>query len=193
MLRLRYVLVGSILTVLVLGTVMLQSAPSVAESTRTPGSEDKPFFVRVINTITEAIPVEVTNVPAVEVATRQPHQFAANNFPGHDVRLTNFRFDVPAGKRLVIENASVKVQVPAGQHVVSSISGNGPRDVGFAQTHLVLVKQGTFDGADLYTANHPLQLWVGPGEENGTILVKRSGTGGVMIVEAAFSGYLEDL
>lgn len=194
MLRLRYVLSGSVLIILVVGAVMLQSAPSVAQSGGSPpGGEDKPLFVKVINAVAEAIPVEVTNVPTVEVAARQPHQFAANNFPGHDVGSTNYRFDVPAGKRLVIENASVKVRVPEGQQVFSTISANGPPDVGFGETHLVFVKQGTFGGMDVYTANNPLQLWVGPGEDNGNIHVRRSGTEGEMQVDAAFSGYLEDL
>lgn len=189
--RLRLVVIGgSAVVVLAFGFIALNAAPTAAQGA--PGQDsDRPLYVRVINAIAEAIPVEVVNSPKVEVAARQPFQQATNNRPGHAVEFTNFRIDVPEGKRLVIESASVYVEVPRGQQVMAHITGNGPPGTTLGLQHLVLQKQGTFDGVDVYTANHSMLLWVGQGD--GNFHVKRSDTAGVMSVETAVVGYLEEL
>ena len=100
----------------------------------------------------------------------------------------NFSIDVPAGKQLIIESASVRVSLPPGQRARAFVSGNFPTGVGMQ--HLSLEFQGTFDGADIYTTTQPVRLYVS--EAGGIFNIVRNGTGSVF-AEVSIVGFLEDV
>lgn len=157
-----------------------------------------PNFVQevfVTNTDSDPVPVEVTNATnTVEIVHREAFQRSIHNIPGQaDVDFVRFNVSVPDGKRLVIESASVHVTVPSGQSVTARISANGPPGNPVGTQHFVLSRQGSFGGNDVFTGNHSMLLWAGPGDNNVGITVKRSSSTGFLVVEAAIVGYLEDL
>ena len=72
---------------------------------------------------------------------------------------------------------------------MASLDGNGPPGLGVGAQYLVVTRQGTFGGVDIFTANHPMLLWVGGG---GAIFsVERSSTTGLMSVEVSVVGFFQ--
>lgn len=102
--------------------------------------------------------------------------------------------DVPAGKRLVIEHASARVQGPTGEKYISYIHTVVYTNGGGAGIHwLVLSYQGTFSGIDVFTASQPMHVYAEPSLPPMIFLVTRTGITGSSFAEATISGYLVDL
>jgi hypothetical protein len=105
----------------------------------------------------------------------------------------NFTIDVPAGKRLIVESASARVTLPAGQRARAFVSGNFP--TAFGVQYLTLEFQGTFDGSDVYTTTQPVRLYIqGPAGNPGTGVfnIVRNATTGSVFAEVSIAGFLED-
>lgn len=115
--------------------------------------------------------------------------------------------DIPAGKRLVIENVSVITRSPEGMRMEVNFfsyidrNGDGVGDIADITFHrIVLVDQGVFDGVQLATANHNVLVFAD--EQIGTNhykLVAQARLNGLAPANSftqaqfTFSGYLEDL
>jgi hypothetical protein len=137
--------------------------------------QQKPIDVEVVNT--EPVPVVIQG--------RELEQKSIN--ATFSTESHSFSINVPAGKRLIIESASVRVRLPVGERAHASISGNFSTGVG--TQYLPLAFQGTFDGNDVYTTTQPVRLYVN--SVGGAFSIVRTGVGSVL-AEVAFAGYFED-
>ena len=102
-------------------------------------------------------------------------------------------FDVPIGKRLIVEGITVLVRVAPGQKALihGRVSGTPG---GFAGIDITLKSQGTFGDRDVFSATAPLTLRV-----DGTsvpdelaFVMERSGNSGPAFVSISVFGYLVD-
>ncbi len=100
-------------------------------------------------------------------------------------------FEIPSGKRLVIEHVSSRVQGPAGERYIAGLQtnvfGNNP---GGARHWLVFAYQGTFSGIDLLTASHDMRVYAEPTGVSPNFIVTRTGSLGSTFAELNISGYL---
>ena len=148
--------------------------------------------VRVVNTATApALMREVDRrVPyqaflTSDPLTGDPNLAAPNSFTA----LMTFP-NVPAGKRLVIEEVTVRASVPLGQQaeaeillVLNTIGSHG--------LDMTFKARGTRFDRDTYKASQKVLAFEGE-FQTPQILIRRSGTG-TWEVEGGISGYLVDL
>jgi hypothetical protein len=126
----------------------------------------------------------------VENPARQPFQ--------RDIR-TNFSdgqasfgasFNVPIGKRLVVEDVSSQITLPAGQGVRSDCATTTAPD-GQVVHFLVLASQGTFGSLVTFAANDAMRLYADGGSTVRCEGFRGSGAGLGQAIWT-FSGYLVD-
>jgi hypothetical protein len=124
---------------------------------------------------------------------------------------TGFQFQVlqiPAGKRLVIENVSAIARTPEGLRMEVNFfcyidnNGDGVGDIADITFHrIALTDQGVFDGTAIASANHKVLVFadeqIGTGHFGVTVQARLNGTytpgTGIVQAQLTFSGYLEDL
>ncbi|HEX6625397.1 MAG TPA: hypothetical protein VF064_16910 [Pyrinomonadaceae bacterium] len=139
--------------------------------------------------------VNIVNTPSVRDAdnpARQP--FQSELYLGGAASSLNFLeiAQVPAGKRLVIENVAVSGVTPTGQRVFAGLittMGN------FIARHPLLVHaQGINENGEAeFVISQQARIYADPGS-NVTIYVRRSSTSGASVVwHATISGYLVDV
>ncbi|MEO8577205.1 MAG: hypothetical protein ABI556_10915 [Gemmatimonadales bacterium] len=105
----------------------------------------------------------------------------------------NAQVSLPAGKRIVIENVSVRATAPSGQTIqlyTSTSSFNLPNGTIAARNYVVLTpgNSGTF-----YYANHSLRMYSSPGAYVAILGQRVSyppGAAGQIVYEVWFTGYL---
>lgn len=80
--------------------------------------------------------------------------------PGCNIAQCQANFDVPTGKRLVLEQVSAKIQGAAGQKYIAFVAGANDANNPFA-VWLELNFQGSFlnNTADVFTANQPVRAY----------------------------------
>lgn len=114
---------------------------------------------------------------------------------------------IPAGKRLVIENVSAIARSPEGMRMEMNFfchidnNGDGTGDIADITFHrIALTDQGTFDGVSIASANHKILVFADGQIGNGTFpVVAQARLNGALPAGAfaqaqfTFSGYLEDL
>jgi hypothetical protein len=154
--------------------------------------------VNVVNTPD----VNVVNTPNVNVANStlsvrdaahpayQPFQAQAQfAIPTGDSAITFVIATVPAGKRLVIEYATVLAEAGAGTlgaRIQTTADGN------FAAHHLVLAGQGPLFGVPAFTASQTMRVYADPNTAV-TGIVNRSETTGTAGGQVSISGHLVDI
>ena len=133
-------------------------------------------------------------VPIVDLHdAREPFQrrLTLNIDPGSTQ--SQVGLDVPAGKRLVVEHVSSRVQGPAGERYMAQFTthvfGSTP---GGAANWLVLVYQGTFSGSDVLTASHDMRVYADNSFPSAQFVVTRTGIAGSTFAELNVSGYFVD-
>jgi hypothetical protein len=163
-----------------------------------------PGEVKVINTSTQPVPTVITNTPTTKIKTdadnpifvqdvdnpaRQPFQQKMNfNLADGFSEVCMPIATVPAGKRLVIEYVSAKVNIPGGQklralNVFTNLNGD------FAYHFLVPTPTGAFNE---YVAGQQVRLYADPNTQVN-ICASRDTGDGIAPVQATISGYLVDL
>jgi hypothetical protein len=115
---------------------------------------------------------------------------------------------IPAGKRLVIENVSAITRSPEGLRMEVNFfcyidnNGDGVGDVADTTFHrIALTDQGVFNGTAIASANHKVLVFadeqIGTGHYGVVVQARLNGTytPGPAAVQAqlTFSGYLEDI
>jgi hypothetical protein len=153
--------------------------------------------------VTVKEPVAVTGV--VEVLNdvlREPYRKSTGGrttatgttpFPLHFIK-----FDVPAGRRLIVETISLQVRVPINQNVLVQMwlmEGGSSID---ATVQLPVQKQGTFGTSttpDYLTATHPVMLRVDGTEFTNEISFNlvRNAEVGELDFNVSIFGYLVDI
>jgi hypothetical protein len=120
-----------------------------------------------------------------KIKVHEPFQMSANqDFTG---LFANLPISVPAGKRLIVESASVIIRLPAGQRANVQLIGN-QNLVGMV--HFSLNHQGTFKGRDVWTAAESVRIYGNPGDSTVFFNIERSDGTGSSFVEVSLAGYL---
>lgn len=102
-------------------------------------------------------------------------------------------FDVPNGKRLVIEHVSARVQGPSGEKYYAQLQTHVYENNATALVNnLVLNYQGTFSGIDLFTASDSMKTYAEYSVPQTLFIVTRTDAIGSSFAEADLSGYLVD-
>jgi hypothetical protein len=125
----------------------------------------------------------------VDNPVRQPVQFTGQCSQTGRLFCLMFSYQVPAGKRLVIEYVSISANAPAGQVVAWGISTNvGGRQV----AHFL---PNTSPAAEFFEPfaqmGVPVQLYADPDPDNPVLMIAaRNGEGASVTFRGSFSGYL---
>ena len=100
-------------------------------------------------------------------------------------------FDVPNGKRLVIESVTVEIDLPSGQRAAVFMQVREPLTDGI----LTVQSQGVFGGTEALAGTHPIKVRVNgsTATDEVVISVQRNASAGLWIIEAGLYGYLVDL
>ena len=97
-------------------------------------------------------------------------------------------FDVPAGKRLVIEHATLNAFAPPGQELLFQlVVTNG----GFDEYVHYTINAHRPTGGSLYVASDPVKAYGGPASQV-CVSAQRNATAGLVSVGFAASGYMID-
>ena len=105
----------------------------------------------------------------------------------------NASVPLPAGKRIVIENISVRATAPSGQTIqlyTSTSSFNLPNGTIVARNYVVLTPANS---GSLYHANHSVRTYSSPGASvsiHGQRIMSPAGAPGQIVYEVWFTGYL---
>ena len=169
-------LAGAALGTLVLLSVLTPAGEAVAQGMMNP------LLVKVVNGIANAVLVRDVENPSREGIMLE---FTCNDPGGADCATSGYQ--VPVGKRLVVEQAFAHVVVPAGQSVLVSL-----RHPTILDSHyLDIQRQGTFGALDVFTAARAARMYVNGGD---TILAHASRTSfqGNLFLEVRLAGYLLD-
>lgn len=119
-----------------------------------------------------------------------PYSTASSAPLGNGIISGDMTFDVPVGKRLVIETVTVHFEVPPGQkgRVFLNTSANGVVTVDSLSMH----SQGVFEGLEQLVGTHSIKERVDATPSKGEIVFRfqRSPTAGTAFIEASVHGYL---
>lgn len=188
-------LIGMGLIAAVVALTLLSVSPVLA-------AQDKDVIV--VNTPAKPVPVTgtvaVTGTPTVEVvndALYEPYIKTAVVSIGDGTALGEVAFDVPDGKRLILETVAVQAAVPSGQKVRVSLQAQvapsfNPYVLGF----LPVQSPGPILGYEYYIANQPFKLrqnpMIGSNAEIKVSMLRDSSSGDATLL-ATIYGYLVDL
>lgn len=172
----------------------LQSGPWVV------GVDGAKNAVRVANTDAEAVPVKIISMSDGRKAF-QARISVAPQGEGFSAAV----MQIPAGKRLVIENISAVGRSPEGLKMEINFftyidnNGDGVGDISdIVFNRIALTEQGTFQGISLSAANHRVLVFadeqIGNGHFGVTVQARlNAGTTSFAQAQVTFSGYVEDL
>ena len=170
------IVVASVVGAFVVLTVVTPAREAIAQGNMNP------LLVKVVNGIAQALPVRDVENPAREGIMLT---FNCNGAGASDCSTDGYQ--VPEGRRLVVEQAFVHVAVPPGQSVAVSL-----RHPTIGDSHpLDVQRQGTFGTVDIFAAARPARMYVNAGD---TILgrVTRSSFQGNLFLEIRVAAYLID-
>lgn len=149
--------------------------------------------VVVVNPPAEPVPVSGA-VEVVNDARFEPYISLATTLLSAGTVLGEVTFDVPEGKRLIVETVSVQADVPTGQKVRVMLDVL----VGISPTLSVVPVQspGPFLGVEYYVANQPFKLrkdaLPGATDEIRVRMIRDAPAGGAGLA-VTIHGYLVDL
>lgn len=155
--------------------------------------------VNVINNIENPVPVYDVKNPAF-----QPFQIYHTVTLNNGEYVNSFSFDVPEGKRLVIEYVSADVEIPRGQKFYAYVQTfiNGPSGPSLANHNLVPTFTGSapwfFMGSpfDVFAIGQVVRLYADPATllfHSVSFTLNRFSNSGVATARASISGYLVDV
>jgi hypothetical protein len=193
--------VGWLVLVVVLAHVVAgpQQAVGQTPAPNRAGYPRRAPEVTVVNSAEDPVPVSGSVrisssaraplfVQAVDLS--EPYLLEAAQTPPADQDVATLAFDIPAGKRLVVETVTVRADVPPGQAVRTFLRAAGTYHA------LTIESQGVINGFDRRHGTHPIRLRVdGRGSQPEMLLdVERpTGSGGTWFVGGSIAGYLVPL
>lgn len=172
----------------------------------TPSRADQPNGIKgnvtVVNEPENPVPVIIDPSYPVAVVVegevtignqemREPFQKAisSDDWAGGDA--ISFNLDIPPDKKLTVQTVSISALVNSGQDVRAILTSQGS-GVGLSAHPILLTKQGTFNGLDLYVGTASLTTYA---TGSGGLLVavlRDSMTGNGGNIRFSVSGYVED-
>jgi len=180
-------------TLVVMGLVTAVVALTLLSESPVPAA---PADKDVIVTNTPANPVPVTgSVEVVNDTLFVPYIKTASVLDSPDTQL-QVTFDVPDGKRLVLETVAVQASVPSGQKVRVSLDSQinpaiNPYVIGF----LSVQSPGPISGFEYYVANQPFKLrqdWFSGSTAEIIVRMSRDSSSGLAGLLVTVYGYLVD-
>jgi hypothetical protein len=156
-----------------------------------PPTKEIQGAVEVVNDVQVHGVVEVIND-----VLRTPYSASAFNMasPGSIGTLAaQVRFDIPVGKRLIVESVTVRVRLSTGQMPEVEMTHN---TVGTPNADIVLTPQGSTGTVDTYKASLPLKLRVDGRATDADLfftLSRSAPTSAVADLRVALFGYLIDI
>jgi hypothetical protein len=123
---------------------------------------------------------------------RVPFQKAISfdNWPaGDDTHV--FSLDIPPDKTLMVQTVSISARVEIGQELRAQVSSQGG-GLGLSDHPILLTKQGTFDGLDLYVGTTSLTTYAAGFSGLSASAIRDSTTGEGGKIAFSVSGYLVD-
>lgn len=184
-----------IFAVVVLAFALVPSAFGQTRATKTTS-------VKVTNSDAEPVPVKVIPMANGRKA------FQARVIVGPTGSgFSSAVLQIPAGKRLIIENISVITRSPAGMYMETNYNtyidnnNDGVGDIADVTFHRVaLADQGAIDGVQIATANHKVLVFadeqIGTGHYGVHVQARLNGalpSGGFAQAQYTFSGWVEDI
>ena len=128
------------------------------------------------------------NIGNQEVRVPFQRAISADFWPaGDDTHV--FSLDIPPDKTLMVQTVSISVRVEIGQEVRAQVTSQG---VGLSNHPILLTKQGTFDGLDLYVGTTSLTTYAVGFSGLSASVIRDSTTGDGGNIAFSVSGYLVD-
>ena len=133
-------------------------------------------------------------VETVNDTLNEPYakSFTTHFSPGQSAAV--LRFDIPDGRRLIVESIMIRVRAPSGQKAL--VGMHAP--MGAATAYLSVQSQGVVAGSEHLVGTHPVQLRVnsvgnGEAQADFAFSMERSGDAGAGEFQVAVYGYLVPL
>lgn len=170
----------------ILALTLMPGSPALA-------AQDKDVIV--VNTPAAPVPVTGT-VEVANDALYEPYIKTAFFELVDGVRFGEVTFDVPDGKRLILETVAVQASVPEGQKVrVSLQSQVNPAINKYVQAWLPVQSPGPILGVEYYIANRPVKLRQDPffGTDEISVIMLRDLSVGTAGLSVTVFGYLVNL
>jgi len=186
--RNKKTLIGMGLVIVVVAITLFSGSPVLA------AGNQPPLSVNVVNTPAQPVPVTLTGTPPVEVvndALYTPYILQAS--ASSSATLTNVTFDVPAGKRLVVETVSAQVTPADGPQEVRLTYNVKLTDGPFGLMLGFLQVQPTGPTSPYYVANQPLKMRVDHVSDQEITFVATHALPGSCSLIVTLYGYLVDL
>ena len=178
------------------GLSLVISLLALVTPTRTQGQggNQQPLSVSVVNTDSRPVPVREVGDPARQAVQVQSACVIASFQPFLGCTPAD-HYTVPAGKRLVIEYASLKAFLPPGQAAVMGIEtilNNEPVKHSLPQTPAVVTTNPLLgDGSlNVVTTGQQMRIY---GDGSVTVKAERTGDTGSATFIFTISGYLVDV
>ena len=166
----------------------------------TVGIDPAKNTVKLASTPSDPLAVKLVN----SGSARKPFQFRMIVAPT-GIGNSSAYYEIPAGKRLVIENVSAVARMPEGMKAEVNFychldNGDGIGDVADISFHrIALTDQGYISPYQIASANHKVLVFadglIGTTQFGLTVQARLSGTAapGAAQVQLTFSGYIEDV
>jgi hypothetical protein len=137
--------------------------------------------------------VNVANTPSVKRADNpalQPYAKGESQVPA----LGTFAFDVPAGKRLVLELVTISGEVSPGNQIANLQVRTRQPDGGTVDHALANPSNVPGpSGNPIFANNYLVRLYAEPGPGSVQVFIARNGAGATFNAQASISGYLVDI
>jgi len=180
---------------IVIATCLMLASVLLADSFTSHAAPDKPAQdVNVVNSPSVQINNQRTNPAWVRDAAEPVLQAYQEGFElqlPDGTQGENGGFNVPAGKRLVIDYVSASGFAPAGQHMIFSVFTNVNSVL--AKKHFIAAsQQSEFGASAMFTASQETRIYADP----GTLVMVRAERDGATGAARAFitvSAHLVDL
>lgn len=165
-------------------------------------AQPKTDTVTVINTTANPVPVTVQNPETGTLSVKnadnpafQPYQVQESvGVTSPNGYYKTASFDVPAGKRLVIELVTIKAAVDPGERITEARVEVTKAGGGVLSHHLTPTALGVSPGGgETFAVTQPLRLYCEAGTGALKIQTERTSTSGAYLTLFSVSGYLIDL
>ena len=145
--------------------------------------------VVVVNT-PDVVVVNALLDPVPTVLGGEPFETTASFDDWEGESFRSITRDIPFDKMIIVQTVSVSALVEPGQEVKAEVRSQG---VGFGQHPILLTRQGTFDGLDLYVGTMSLTGFAAGDGGLRLSAVRNSTSGDGGRVRFSFRGYIVDV
>ena len=170
--------------------LQMSEAKQPTESVTVDNTPANPVPVTVQNPTTAVTIQNTASVKTADNPAFQPYAKGELQAPA----LGTFSFDVPAGKRLVLELVTLSGDLSPGNQIANVQVRTKQPDGGTVDHALANPSNVPGPGGNpIFANNYSVRLYAEPGPGSVQVFVARSGSGPTFDAQASISGYLVDL